>query len=72
MNCFRRAEHAIEPLIRPLHRFGLSGLEGAEEEVAHVEQAGEAGDTSIEEVEDDEVRTRAIPMIRAGRRATSC
>ena len=62
------AERAIEPLIRPLQDFGLSGLDGAGEEGAPVEQAGEVWDTSLEEVEEDNVQTAAIPMIRAGRR----
>ena len=50
----------------------MSGLEGAEEEVAPVKQAGEDWDTSIEEVEEDKVQTPAIPMIRTGRREKSC
>ena len=45
---FHRTDRAIEPFIRPLYHFGLSGLEGAGEEGAPVEQAGEVGDTSIE------------------------
>ena len=58
---FHRAERAIEPLIRPLHKYDLSGLEGAVEEDAPVEQAKRIGDTRVEEVEEDEVRTPAIP-----------
>ena len=38
------AERAIEPLIRPLHNLGRSGLAVAGEEVAPDEQAVEVGD----------------------------
>ena len=58
---FHRAERAIEPLIRPLHHFGLSGLEGAGEEGSTEEQAGAVWNTSTEEVEEDKVQTPAIP-----------
>ena len=58
---FHRTDRAIEPFIRPLYHFGLSGLEGAGEEGAPVEQAGGVGDTSIEGVEEDKVRIPNIP-----------
>ena len=58
---FHLGDRAIEPLIGPLHHFGLSGLEGAGEEGAPVERAGEVGDASLEKGEEDEVRTPAIP-----------
>ena len=58
---FYKAERAIEPLLRPLHNFGLSGLERTEEGVAPDEQAVEVGDRNVEEVEEGEARTPAVP-----------